>query len=157
MNWIVVQLASIWAIIDVKTRSPTTSQLLRKTQQNIKDHPTHLFHDLVATSEVEALLQQASPHYKAQDWGLAEYSQAQKQMIKMKPVSVSPSTSFQPISEETKAFRKYSCIENCALSSVFHNVLYLYSVLYLHPIHYTNIVFAWILIPNVCGTNFQQN
>ena len=28
----------------------------KKTQQNLKDHPTHLFHDLVATSEVEALL-----------------------------------------------------------------------------------------------------
>ena len=48
----------------MKTRSPTTSQLLRKTQQKIKDHSTHLFHDLVATSEVEALLQQASPHYQ---------------------------------------------------------------------------------------------
>ena len=69
MNWIVVQLASIWAINDVKTRSPTTSQLLRKTQQNLKDHSTHLFHDLVATSEVEALLQQASPHYRgAEAW-----------------------------------------------------------------------------------------
>jgi len=88
--------------------------LLRKTQQNIKDHPTHLFHDLVATSEVEALLQQASPHYRGA--GLRpEYSQAQKQMIKMKPVSVSPSTSFQPISEETKAFRKYSCIALCTV------------------------------------------
>jgi len=53
------------------------------------------------------LLQQASPHYQGTGIrGLAQYSQAQKQMIKMKPVSFSPSTSFQPFSEETKAFRK---------------------------------------------------